>query len=106
MNIALFYYGNPPEQGGVGHVLDSFLRLFNKRDHNIFFFNPYYKTDNTINLLQRRKYSAGNYFSKIKNKKFVRSLSFAIWTILKDKRTKLSDRLKILLYHLVKPNLL
>jgi glycosyltransferase involved in cell wall biosynthesis len=106
MNIALFYYGNPPEQGGVGHVLDSLLRLFNKRDHNMYFFNPYYKTDNTINIHHRRKYSILNYFSKIKNKKFVRYSLFAVWSILKDKRTKLSDRLKILIYLLVKPNIL
>ncbi len=106
MKIALFYYGNPPEQGGVGHVLDSLLKLFNKRNQRIFFFNPYYKTKYTINILNKKKYTLRSFLSKFKNKKFVRFFIFAIWKILNDKRTRLSDRLKIILYLLVQPKIL
>ena len=106
MKIALFFYGNPPEQGGVGHVLDSLLKLFNKRNQRIFFFNPYYKTKYTINIFNKRKYTIRSFLFKLKNKKFIRFLILAIWNILKDKKTKLSDRLKIILYLLVQPNTL
>lgn len=104
MKIALFYYGNPPEQGGVGHVLDSLLKLFNERNQRIFFFNPYYKTKYTKSILKKKKYTIRGLLSKLKNKKFLYFLALAFWKILKDKRTKLSDRLKIILYLLVQPN--
>ena len=106
MKIALFYYSNPPEQGGVGHVLDSLLKLFNNRPHSLFFFNPYYKTKYTINILEKKNYTIRNVISKLKNKKFLDLFLLAIWKIFKDKQTKLSDRLKIVLYLLVQPNTL
>jgi len=106
MKIALFFYSNPPEQGGVGHVLDSLLKLFNKRNHRIFFFNPYYKTKYTINILKKQKYNIRSFLSKLKNKKFLELFILVIWNILKDKKTRLSDRLKIILYLFVQPNTL
>jgi len=106
MKIALFYYSNPPEQGGVGHVLDSLLKLFNNRPHSLFFFNPYYKTKYTINIFEKKNYTIRNVISKLKNKKFLDLFLLAIWKIFKDKQTKLSDRLKIVLYLLVQPNTL
>ena len=104
MKIALFYYSNPPEQGGIGHVLDSLLKLFNERNQRIFFFNPYYKTKYTINIFKKKKYTVRDLLSKLKNKKFLDFFALTIWKILKDKRTRLSGRLKIILYLLVQPN--
>ncbi len=104
MKIALFYYSNPPEQGGVGHVLDNLLKLFNETTHRIFFFNPYYKTKYTFNILERKKNTIRSFLFKLKNRKFFKLFLLTIWKILSDKRTRLIDRLKIILYLFVQPN--
>ncbi|MFX1329785.1 MAG: glycosyltransferase family 4 protein [Promethearchaeota archaeon] len=106
MKIGLFFYGNPPIEGGVGFTLSCLLKLFNKTNHKIFFFNPYYKTEYTINIFNKRKYTNQHRLSKLKNKKFIRFCILAIWKILKDKKIKVSHRLKIILYLLVQPNTL
>ncbi|MFX0036491.1 MAG: glycosyltransferase family 4 protein [Candidatus Hermodarchaeota archaeon] len=106
MKVALFYYDNPPEQGGVGHVLVCLMKLFNKTNHKIFFFNPYYKNEYTINIFEKRKYNIRNFLSKLKNKKYFKFVILILWKILKDKKTKLSDRLKIILYFFVRPNII
>ncbi|MFX1363416.1 MAG: glycosyltransferase family 4 protein [Promethearchaeota archaeon] len=104
MNIALLYYGNPPEQGGIGHVLDSLLKLFNERNHRIFFFNPYYKSKFTINIFEKKDYSMRSLLSNLKKKAFLYFIILTFWNILKDKRSRLSDRLKIILYLIIQPN--
>lgn len=106
MNVALFFYGNPPEQGGVGQVLDSMIKSFRNRKDKLYFFNPYYTDKNTIKILEKRKYKINQIPSILLNKNSIKFLALSVWKIIFDKQINRSDKPKIILYLLVKPNVL
>lgn len=106
MNIALIFYGNPPEQGGVGQVLDCLTKSFKDKDDNLYFFNPFYKCNNTINIREIRRYHIFQLIPKFLKKTTLRFLLTSFWKVIRDTKISRTDRLKILLYLLVKPNTL
>ncbi len=106
MKIALFYYGDPLNQGGTGYVLDCLYRSFEKANHRLYFFNPFYKGRYVHKLIKLKIHNYTNLFTIIRNKTKFKVLFKSIMKILLDKRVNLSDRLKILLFLLIKPNIL
>jgi phosphatidylinositol alpha-1,6-mannosyltransferase len=106
MNIALIFYGNPPEQGGVGQVLECLIKSFRNRNDKIFFFNPYYKDENTITIFKKKKYPISKLISTIFRKTAIKLFLLSLWKIFHDGELNRTDKLKILLYLILKPNVL
>ncbi len=106
MKIALFYFGNPSKEGGTGYVLDCLYRSFELTDHKLYFFNPYYNGKYTFKLKKIKDYRFNCIFSLIKNKKKFKFLILSILKILFDNKTYVPDRIRMLLYLILKYKIL
>ncbi len=106
MRIALFYFGNPAKEGGTGYVLDSLYRSFEHTNHKLYFFNPYYKGKLTFKLNKIHKYKFSEILSLVRDKKKLKILILSISKIIFDKKTYFPDKIRILFYFLIKPNIL
>lgn len=102
MKIALIFYGNPSEQGGISHVLDCFYKSFKKKNHTLYFFNPYYKNNYTLPMLKKKRYNFKEIYPILVNIEFYKILFLSIWKIIWDKKVKISNRIMILLYIFIK----
>lgn len=106
MRIALFYFGNPAKEGGTGYVLDCLYRSFELTNHRLYFFNPYYNGRNVFKLKKFKEYRLKEMISLIRNKKKLKVLIYAILKIIFDRKTHFPDRIKMLLYMIIKYNIL
>ena len=106
MKIALFSFEFYPFLGGVSSHLTSFCKAFQGTDHQLYVFSQGYKGKNIFDILERKNYSLKAIVSHFKNKHFLYYLILSIRKIFTDKRVPLSQRLKIILYFMLKPKYL
>jgi len=90
MRIALITDAFYPLKGGISHHLNSLCKAFKNKNHKLYVFNPYYKSDRIFdNLIVSVKHL------KI-NKQFFYYLFISMNKLIRDKNTPLKDKLKIL----------
>ena len=106
MKIALISFEFYPSIGGVSRHLTSFCKAFHGKDHQLYVFNQGYKEKNIFDILERKNYSLNDIALYFKNKQFLYYLFLSIKKIFTDKRVSLSQRLKIILYFILKPKYL
>ncbi len=106
MKIALISFEFYPSIGGVSRHLTSFCKAFHGTDHQLYVFNQGYKGKNIFDILERKNYSPKDIALYFKNKHFLYFLFLSIRKIFTDKRVSLSQRLKIILYFILKPKYL
>ncbi|MFX0106325.1 MAG: glycosyltransferase family 4 protein [Candidatus Hodarchaeota archaeon] len=104
MKIALFYYDSFKTEGGISHVLECLIKTFKKTDHKIYLFNLNYRSKFTFELIEKR--NSSQLIKILKKKNFYRFLFISFLKIIKDKQIPFLDRLRLLLYFVVKPNIL
>lgn len=98
MNILLITDDFYPNLGGVSDMLTNLCKFFKLHSDRLFVFNPYFKSKNISNILERKEYSLtdlGNFFFKRKN------IYYAFYSFLKifqDKKVPFSHRFKLILY--------
>ena len=109
MKIALIASEFYPYLGGVAQNFNSLCKMFRQKPHTLYVFNKYYKSYNIFNVLNH----LDNKFNRSKeilvflvNKKLVYFFLKSIWTILRDKKTQLSYKFRMILYLLIKPDIL
>ena len=97
MRIALITDAFYPLKGGISHHLNSLCKAFKNKNHKLYVFNPYYKSnqifDNLIVSVKRLKI----------NKQFFYYLLLSMNKLLRDKNTPLKDKLKILFHLWINP---
>ncbi|MFX1500827.1 MAG: glycosyltransferase family 4 protein [Promethearchaeota archaeon] len=106
MKVALMFYGNLPEQGGVGQNLECLIKTFKTKKEKLFFFNPFYKNSNTINILRRTKIGIPNILLDLVKRQSLRLFLTFTCKLIREKRTSFTDKLRILLYLIIKPKIL
>ena len=106
MKIALISFEFYPSIGGVSSHLTGFCKAFHGSDHQLYVFNQGYKGKNIFDILERKNYSLKDVVSSFKNKQFLSYLILSLRKIFADKRVSLSQRLKIILYFMIKPKYL
>ena len=106
MKIALISFEFYPSIGGVSSHLTSFCKAFHGTDHQLYVFNQGYKGKNIFDILERKNYSLKDIVLYFKNKQFLYYLILSIRKIFTDKRVSLSQRLKIILFFMLKPKFL
>ena len=106
MKIALISFEFYPSIGGVSRHLTSFCKAFHGTNHQLYVFNQGYNGKNIFDILERKNYSLQDIVLFFKNKQFLYYLILSIRKIFTDKRVSLSQRLKIILYFILKPKYL
>lgn len=106
MKIALFTFEFFPSIGGVSRHLTNICKAFHKTDHYLYVFNQAYKGKKIFNVLEKKNYSLKNIILSFKNKLFLYYFILFMWRIVRDNRVSFSQRLKILIYFLLKPEYL
>ena len=106
MKIALISFEFYPSIGGVSRHLTSFCKAFHRTDHQLYVFNQGYKGKNIFDTLERKNYSFKDIVFYFKKKQFLYFLFLSIRKIFTDKRVSFSQRLKIILYFILKPEYL
>ena len=97
MRIALITDAFYPLKGGISHHLNSLCKAFKNKNHKLYVFNPYYKSNRIFdNLIVSVKHL------KI-NKQFFYYLIISMKKLLRDKNTSLKDKLKILFHLWINP---
>ena len=93
MRIALITDAFYPLKGGISHHLNSLCKAFKNKNHTLYVFNPYYKSNRIFN----------NLVVSIKhlkiNKQFFYYLIISMNKLLRDKNISLKDKLMII-FHL------
>lgn len=102
MNILLITDDFFPWKGGISQHLTSLCKMFNKKNHTLFVFNPCYKNKkNIFDVIDKSDYGIKDFF--FQKGKFYLLFAYILWNILIDYRTKLSHRIKIILYAIKNP---
>lgn len=103
MNIALFYLSNLSEEGGTGYVLECLIKSVKKiKGEKLYFFNPYYKDRDCIKIDEYRNFNLKKIISSLKKITTIKTFITCIWRILRDKKTKFSNKLKVIIYSILK----
>lgn len=105
MKIALFYHGYLPEEGGTGYVLNCLNKFYINKPDILYFFNPFDNGKFSFKIPELKKYSLKSIFSFLLNKKSLKLVLTSIWKVLNDNYTKFPDRIRILTYFLIKPQI-
>ena len=103
MKVALISFEFYPSIGGVSRHLTSFCKAFRGTTHQLHVFNQAFKGNNVFDILERKNYSLKDTFLQFKKKQFLYTLILSIRKIFSDKQISFSDKLKILLYFVIKP---
>jgi phosphatidylinositol alpha-1,6-mannosyltransferase len=97
MRIALVTDAFYPLKGGISHHLNSLCKAFKNKNHELYVFNPYHKSNRIFNIL----IVSIKHF-KI-NKQFFNYLIISMKKLLGDKNISLKDKLKILFHLWINP---
>lgn len=95
-----------PNLGGISHTLTKFFYFFNETKHSMTVLNPNISGNNLINLLDIRNYGFKAISLFLRKKKYISIIFRLIYSLLKDKKTPFSHRIKIIIYLFYKPNIL
>ncbi|MFX1328192.1 MAG: glycosyltransferase family 4 protein [Promethearchaeota archaeon] len=106
MKILLITYDFYPNIGGVAYTLKNICSHLRNRGYSLYIFNHFYKGDNIFNSIVKVHTSFKRMISFLFKKKFYNFTAFAFWTLLRDRKTKIRNRINRLLYLLIKPRLL
>jgi len=102
MNVLLvtpFFY---PMIGGVALHLVNLCKMFHKKNVNLFVLNSSFSNNkNIFNVIDKKISSKKELTFKIVN--FIPYFVIIFWRLITDKRTKLIERLKIILYLILHP---
>ncbi|MHA1195498.1 MAG: glycosyltransferase family 4 protein [Promethearchaeota archaeon] len=106
MNIGLITYEFYPELGGVAHHLTSLCKSFKKPFHKLYIFNNSYKNNEIFSILDDRNYNFKDIFLFFKKPSLIYYLLLSVIKLLCQKKVKLSDKIKMIMYIFTSPNLL
>ncbi|MHA1757945.1 MAG: hypothetical protein ACTSVV_14320 [Promethearchaeota archaeon] len=107
MRILLITDDFYPKIGGVSNVLLNLYRAFQKRkEHQFFVVNPFCKGKNVYRKLKIMKIRKLDYFKFFFKDKNLILFLYIFWKIILYKKIKLSFRIKIIIYFIIKPNIL
>jgi len=101
MNILLITDEFFPYMGGISKHLTNLCRMFDKKKNTLFVFNPCYKNNkNIFDVIDKSAYRIKDFFHQ--NVEFYLIFVYVLWKILIDRRTNLAERLKIIIFTLIK----
>lgn len=106
MKIALFYYGDFKSKGGTSYVIECLAASFKRTNHRLILFNLNNKSEYTHNLIEKKDYKFLQIVKIILKRNFINYFIFSISKLIRDKTISRSDRIKILLFLILKPNIL
>lgn len=109
MKIALIAYEFYPHLGGVAQNFNSLCRTFHQKSHTLYVFNQYYKSYNIFDVLdplENKVYRLKDLVAFLVNRKLFYIFLKSIWIILRDKKTPFSFKSKMILYFILKPDIL
>ncbi|MFX1378939.1 MAG: glycosyltransferase family 4 protein [Promethearchaeota archaeon] len=105
MRIGLFYPGYIPKEGGTGYVLKCLIEALHNKSEKLYFFNPYDNGKNSFKIQEIQKYSLKTLISILIHKKSLKVILKTFWKILIDKKTKFSDKIRIISFLVIKPQI-
>jgi len=105
MKIALLTFEFYPIYGGITHTTSNLFNKLLQYGHEVLLFNPYSSGKNIFRNIEVNKYNINNFFSDFKKIKFLTFLFKSFLLILRDKRLKISERSKIIIYLILKSKL-
>lgn len=103
MNILLVTYDFYPNTGGVAYSLLNIYKNLQEKGHNIYVFNRFYKNKNIFKIILKVKPNLKALFSSFIKREFYLFTLKSFWTLIRDKQTLFSDRIKMILYLLLNP---
>ncbi|MFX1498968.1 MAG: glycosyltransferase family 4 protein [Promethearchaeota archaeon] len=106
MKIALIAFPFFPSKDGISHTLTDIYKIFLKNEENFKVFNFTYKNKNCYKILEQRKYSIKDFITQLKFKDFNYYLSILTLRLLSSKHISFQNKLKTIIYFLLKPSLL
>ncbi|MHA1756046.1 MAG: glycosyltransferase family 4 protein [Promethearchaeota archaeon] len=103
MKIAVITYEFYPFKGGIGHIITSMCKTFNKyKENDLFIFNPFYKNKNIFKFPIKKKDEILS-FKILKNKIGFYYFLLGIYKIMEDKNISFFNRLNMILYFFFTP---
>jgi glycosyltransferase involved in cell wall biosynthesis len=92
MRIALIADAFYPLKGGISHHMNSLCKAFKHKNHELYVFNPYYKSNRIFNnlIVSIKKFKI--------NKGFFRYLAISINKLLRDNTISFNDKFKMWFY--------
>lgn len=106
MKIALIAYNFYPSKNGVAQTLVNLCKTFQGKEHQLFTFNKYYSGNLCYDILEKKEYGLRNISLLFKDLKLLYFLFLSFLSILKDKKIKFANKIRILLFLIVKPPLM
>lgn len=106
MKVALIAYEFYPETGGIAYTLTTLCKYFHAKKQNLYVFNPYYQGTNIFNYLDKKEYKLKDLKLILKEKNLLKYLFLTLWKIFRDSKIHFLDRLKIIIYLSLNPNIL
>ncbi|MFX0143718.1 MAG: glycosyltransferase family 4 protein [Candidatus Hodarchaeota archaeon] len=106
MRLALLYYDKFPHSGGIGYVIEGLYRSFKYTGHKLFLFNPNYEAVTAFPILKKRYHSRRDLIELFLHPKLIKMFIEYSWKIISNVRLPGSHRLRMLLYLILKPDIL
>ena len=96
-----------PVIGGIGKTFTSMCKAFKKRTEKLFIFNQNFKGKDIFDILDfSDKYNIKDLSVLIKKRKYLLYFILSVWKLLTAKNVKLYSKLNMVLYILIKPDVL
>ena len=107
MKIALITTDFYPNYGGIAHTLISLCKLIRlKEEHVLYVFNPNYEGKNIFRCIDNNYYKLKDIFLLFNKKRLFKLTLLSLWKIFSNKKISMSERRIMILYLLIKPNIL
>ncbi|MHA1414587.1 MAG: hypothetical protein ACTSO4_18470 [Promethearchaeota archaeon] len=106
MNIALITYEFYPDYGGIAKTLTNLCKNFKKTNHQLYVFNSSFKNNKIFSLLDEKNYRFKDLILFFKMPFLFFYLFLSLKSVLFQRKVKLIDKLKMLIYIFTSPNLL
>lgn len=106
MNILLITDDFYPNFGGVANVLWNLYKSLQNKEHKLLIFNPYSKFENVFKGVIKKNYELKDLACFLREREFYYYVIYSFWNVIRDKHTPFSDRLKILMFLMLKPKIL
>jgi len=105
MNILLITDDFYPNFGGVANVLWNLYKYLQNTEHKLLVFNPYSKFENVYKEVSKKNYELKDLTYFLRKREFCYHAIYSFLTVIKDKHTPFSQRLKILMFLILKPKI-
>ena len=106
MKTVLFTSDFYPNFGGVSNVLTNIYKHFKEKEETLYVFNPFSKGKNLFDdIIGRKNFRLREFGNTLKKRKFYIYTMLSFWSVLRDKNTPFSHRIKIILYLFSRPKM-